>query len=373
MGIANFSFWGGKKSTDPNSVYFDYTILSSNVSLAVTDVVPINLSFATSAPTWWNDVFADGSNIRVFDSAWNELARDVVWIDRQSKKGIININVPISESIDTVIRVAVDKSLVSGYANTDPFGRYNVYGSKYEVVWELQSDPNGASYIAPQDRTSNGRNVYDKGGLVAANVLTTSDGFRRTNFANNANNIMRVATFNINSSHTISFVTNIYSHSTIARDVVVSKGRPFFGDYSGEVFMGRNKTGYFHHKIASTNTIRSDCKYLTFDANHPANTEFHAAGSWDGTNSTDAQKVIIDAVVKTVKTTGFTTLWGSTFEWNIGGGTTGTYTYPLDGEVGYIRISNGVRPLTELEVERDMYLKHSTICTYSAESTKILP
>ena len=373
MSISSFSFWKNKSSLDPNSAYFDYTVIAVQIGVTATDVVPINLSLATSAPTWWNDVNADGSNIRVFDSAWNEMARDVVWIDRVNKQGIVNINLSVSEITDTVVRVAVDKSLVNGYANSDLYGRYNVYGSKYEVFWELQSDPNGTVYVSPEDRTQNRVDATDVGSLVPSDVIIRN-GFRRTSINNNSNKYIVFPSYTRSNVYTVSSIFQLYVMNSAERDVILSKGRAFFGSASGEFHLAGY--GGLSHKIAGSTSVRKQASYANFKAEQPANTDLHTAGTWDGTSSTDSLKIYLDALLKGVATPTFTSLWNnSAFNWTFGRsriGETG-YEHPLNGEAINIRIANIVRPIAELSLESSMYKKHSVVCSYGAEAFKILP
>ena len=362
-----------KYIADPDCMSFDVTISGTGISADTTDVIFVNLSKSSGNNSWWDEVWSNGENIRIFDSAWNELPRDVVWINKVDRIGQVNVKATISSTGSTVLKVVADHRLTSGIMNEDTYGRYNTY-TGYELFLELQSDPSASSYIAPEDRTSYRRDVVDVGALSPSNVIVDSNGLRRTNFADNISNIMKINNFSITSpAHTLSALLKPYSFSTTQRDVILAKGVSFFGDGNGSVSLGRHTDGHMQYKLASTNTVRKAVKDLNFSVDNPVSTDLVYQVSWNGTSATDGMNTYVNAVNKGTSTTTFSTLWSSyNHYWSIGGDKPNN-RWAFDGEIGVIKIHTGERSADQLLLETKFYLSHGTICTYGAESRVAVP
>ena len=104
---------------------------------------------------------SDGGDIRASSDAAGstELAVDVVRWDTSGQTGVIFVKIPtLSYNSDTDIYIWYDNSGASMPADSDTYGRNNVWVSTYKGVWHLQEAVNTTAG-GYEDSTSNGQDM----------------------------------------------------------------------------------------------------------------------------------------------------------------------------------------------------------------------
>lgn len=153
------------------------TIPSGTVGSDLTDF-PVYVDLSQLGSTFFNDVKADGGDIRITQSdAVTEVPFELVNIDTSGDTGELFFKGTISAGSDTEFYIYFGNTGASLYADTDPYGAQNVWTNGYEAVYHFSEDPSGSS---PQyvDSTGNSNATavnMEAGDLIAGKVGDAAD------------------------------------------------------------------------------------------------------------------------------------------------------------------------------------------------------
>lgn len=133
--------WVVKKSTGYEE--FSYAVRSSKVVGSNTNI-PTILRLSHLSNEFWDMVQSDGGDIRIYDSDNNQLAREIVWIDKTSKQGEVWFKANLTDQNDSVFKIRVD-GLSSDYADNHAYGKHAVWSNGYLEAFHLHNDKSSTS------------------------------------------------------------------------------------------------------------------------------------------------------------------------------------------------------------------------------------
>lgn len=151
MGPTRFGGAGGAGGGggDPT---FEVTIASGTVGSTLTDF-PVMIDLAEMPATFWDDVRADGGNIRAY-SGVTQLPVDVVCVLPGDQSGTVWVKVPsIDSGADTTFEIRLEAATELALDHGDTYGRHAVWAD-YEMVmlggWDLANRA-GGTYVMEGD------------------------------------------------------------------------------------------------------------------------------------------------------------------------------------------------------------------------------
>lgn len=138
---------GGTASPGPGNLQTTSTLTIDSAQIdSDLSNFPVYVNLADMPQAWWDDVSADGSDIRVFDSGGTELDREVVWIDTGAQTGEVHFKAPtVAAASDTVFTLEV--------GGADYTGTPAAVWSRYAMVCHY--------HTAPSTSASDSANGYD--------------------------------------------------------------------------------------------------------------------------------------------------------------------------------------------------------------------
>ncbi len=144
------------------------TILTVPIGTVSTDLTnfPMKINLADLPSSFWDNVSADGGNIRISTSADVELPIDLISIDTVTKTGTLFLKATILTATDNIFKISTPSGEVVRDP-TDPTGRYTVW-SDYNSVMLMDGTA---------DRVAGGRTLTLVGGAtVSGGYLNTGGG-----------------------------------------------------------------------------------------------------------------------------------------------------------------------------------------------------
>jgi hypothetical protein len=112
---------------------------------------PLFVDLSEMPDKFWANVASGGADIRVYDSDWTALPREVVWIDVAAKEGGLYLkgDLTVGGRDDFYVEVG---SGDPAPATTDPLGRNAVWTNGFHRVYHFASDPSSGTVV---DSTGN--------------------------------------------------------------------------------------------------------------------------------------------------------------------------------------------------------------------------